>query len=207
MALKIGLSIALVGAIIAGSFFVGGESSLTRFAETGMAENTTTDRTHIWAVTIEVIKNNLPFGAGLGAYAAAYTPHDSYSGLERVEQAHNDYLQILADAGIVGLLLGGFFVFWLFRAGWKNIKSKNTFRRGLVTGALAGCFAIFVHSIFDFVLHPTAVSVLFLTLVGLVIAGGSEYEDDFEEIESHRRRKKAPAKIMSISEVRKKKEA
>lgn len=204
IALKVGLSVLLVAAIVAGSFFVGGESSLTRFAETGMAENTTTDRMHIWSVTLGVIKSSLPFGAGLGAYGAAYTAHDSYSGLERVEQAHNDYLQVLADAGIVGLLIGGFFVFWLFRTGRKNSQTPNTYRRGVVLGALAGCFAVFVHSIFDFVLHTTAISVMFLTLVSLVVAGGREYEDDFEEIEPRKHRRHHSATVTSISEARKK---
>ncbi len=204
--LKVGLSVLLVAAIIVGSVFVGGESSLTRIAETGLTENTTTDRTHIWNVTVSVIKNNLPLGAGLGAYGVAYTKYDNYSGLERVEQAHNDYLQVLADAGIVGLMIGAFFIFWLFRSGLNNLKTENTFRRGIVIGALAGCFSIFVHSIFDFVLHTTAISVMFLVLVSLVFSAGNEYEDDVEEFQPRRRKSNNSATVTPISEGRKRKE-
>jgi O-antigen ligase len=206
IALKVGLSVLLVAAIVVGSFFVGGESSLTRIAETGLAENTSTDRTHIWNVTGSVIKNNLPLGAGLGAFGVAYTKHDDYSGLERVEQAHNDYLQVLADAGIVGLVIGLFLIFWLFRAGIKNLKTENTFRRGIVIGALAGCFSIFVHSVFDFVLHTTAISILFLTLVSLVISAGNEYEDDVEENFPRRKKSRQAATVTPIAEGRKRKE-
>jgi O-antigen ligase len=199
--LKIGLTVLLLVVIIGGAILIGGESSLTRFAETAVSNDITTNRTHIWNVTLQVIKNNLPFGAGIGAFAAAYTPYDTMNGIERVEQAHNDYLQILADAGIVGLILAGFFVYQLFRTGLRNIKTDNLFRRGVAIGALAGCFAILVHSLFDFVLHTTAVTVLFLTLVSMVVVSGRHFADDEQSSERRRSRK---ASITSIEEKRRK---
>jgi O-antigen ligase len=201
-ALKVVLAGLLVVGIIGGAVFVGGESSLTRFAETATSKDITTDRGHIWRVTLSAISHNLPLGAGLGAFGVAYTPYDSYNGLERVEQAHNDYLQVLSDAGIVGLLIGLFFLYTLTRAGLKNIKTGNTFRRGVAVGAFAGCFAILVHSIFDFVLHTTAISVMFLTLIGLLSAGGREYDDDFEDEYRGPVRRKSNASITPISERR-----
>lgn len=188
--LKIGLSIALLAIIVVGAILVGGESSLTRISETVGSDNVTSGRTEIWYVTLQIIKNNLPLGAGIGAYSVAYTPYDTYNGLARVEQAHNDYLQVLTDAGLIGLMIGAAFLFLLFRTGLKSINTKNTFRRGIAVGALAGCFAVLVHSFFDFVLHTTAVSVLFLTLMALVVAGGRHYDDD-EEIVVRRRKKRS----------------
>lgn len=188
IALKAALAVAMLLVIVFGSIFVGGESSLTRFAETAQSNDFSANRFQIWKVTLDVIAHNLPFGAGIGAFAAAYTPFDTANGLERVEQAHNDYLQILADAGIVGLLLAGYFVYRLFRTGIANARTENLFRRGVAVGALAGCFSILVHSIFDFVLHTTAITLLFLTLVGLVVASGFEYADDERVYERKRRR-------------------
>jgi O-antigen ligase len=199
--LKIGLTVLLVAVIIGGAILIGGESSLTRFAETAVSNDITTNRTHIWNVTLQVIKNNLPFGAGIGAFAAAYTPYDTMNGIERVEQAHNDYLQILADAGIVGLILAGFFVYQLFRTGLESIKTENLFRRGVAIGALAGCFAILVHSLFDFVLHTTAITVLFLTLVSMVVVSGRSFADDLQIYERRRSRK---ASVTSIDDKRRK---
>jgi O-antigen ligase len=132
-------------------------------------------------VTLKVIGDNLPFGAGLGAFGVAYTKHDTYSGLERVEQAHNDYLQVVADAGLVGLVLGGLFIWFIFRFSLKVLKTENRFRRGIGIGALSGVFAILIHSVFDFVLHTTAISVLYLTLIAMMIASLSRYEDDLED--------------------------
>lgn len=191
LALKIALSAALIAAVIGGAIFVGGESSLTRIAETAASNDITTNRTHIWNVTLQVIKHNLPLGAGIGAFGAAYTPFDTFSGLERVEQAHNDYLQVLADAGIVGLIIGAAFLFLFAQTAWRNVKTRNLYRRGVAIGATAGIFGVLVHSLFDFVLHTTAISVLFLLLLALLVAAGYKYDDDQldpEDTRPHRRK-------------------
>lgn len=181
LSLKIALAVLLLATIIGGTIFVGGESSLTRIAETAGSGNITTNRLHIWSVTLDVIRDNLPFGTGIGAYGAAYPGFDSFNGIERVEQAHNDYLQVLSDMGVVGVILGAFFLFILFRTGLRNAQTRNTFRRGVAVGSLAGVFAILVHSLFDFVLHTTAISLLFLAVVALVVQSGDGYADDYEE--------------------------
>jgi O-antigen ligase len=186
LALKVGLAVLLFAAIIAGAVFVGGETSLSRVSETAATGDLSTGRSNIWRVTLDVIQGNLPFGAGLGAFGVAYTPYDSMSGLERVEQSHNDYLQVLADAGIVGALIGLFFLFRLFVAGKAASGIRNDYRRGIAFGALAGIFAILVHSIFDFVLHTTAIAVMFLVLVSLLISSRNSFADDVED-ETHER--------------------
>lgn len=197
LVLKAGLVVVLFAAIIAGSFFVGGETSLTRIAETAQSKDVTTDRAHIWAVTMHVIANHFPLGAGLGAYGVAYTPYDTYSGLERVEQAHNDYLQVLADSGLVGALIGIAFLGIVYKTGKSSSNTKNTYRRGVAIGAFAGVFAILVHSVFDFVLHTTAISLLFLTLLALMYAAGKEFADDVEvgEIQEHLRKRSRKAQV------------
>ena len=165
--IKIGLAAALVAAIVGGTILIGGDSALTRVAESANSSDPTSSRVQIWTTTLEIIKHYPVFGTGWAAFPVAYPQFDPMNGSERVEQAHNDYLQILADAGIVGAIIGAFFVFQLFRAGFRQIESSNSFRRAVAVGALAGCFAVLVHSIFDFVLHTTAVSLLFLALAVL----------------------------------------
>jgi len=183
IALKAALAVLMLGAVIAGAVFVGGETSFTRFAETSVSKDITTDRSHIWALTTRVIVGNLPFGAGMGAFPQAYTPYDDLSGLERVEQSHNDYLQVLADGGLIGLAIGGLFLFLLFREGRQAAAITNDVRRGVAVGAVSGIFAVLVHSLFDFVLHTTAVSLLFLTLVALLAAARREYADDIHDLD------------------------
>ena len=204
LALKIGLSTALIMMLIAGSILIGGETSLTRIAESANSEDFSSSRFHIWSVTVKSIAANLPFGAGLGAFGAAYTPFDTSSGMETVEQAHNDYLQVLADLGIVGAIIGIFFLFIFFKTGFKSIKVKSRLRRGIALGAFAGIFAVLIHSLFDFVLHITAISVLFLALLALLVNSGDRPDDepDDELRGKHRKRRspiqEQPAKVLPM---------
>ena len=176
--LRLGVAAVILTAVIAGAIFVGGESSLTRIAETASSKDVSSNRTQIWSVTLDVIGKNFPFGAGIGAFGVAYTAVDPLSGIERAEQAHNDYLQVAADAGIIGVLIGGAFLFLLVSTLLKNYRTENVFRRAVVIGSAAGIFGVLVHSMFDFVLHTTAVSVLFLILTALLVNSGYKFEDD-----------------------------
>ncbi len=185
---RAGLALGLLIALFAGVVLLGGESALTRFAGTVNADDPTTGRAHFWSTSVKIIEDHPLLGVGLGAFHLAYTRYDTRNGLFRLEQAHNDYLQVLTDAGIIGLALGLFFVGALFRTSLQRRESTDTFRRGVATGALAGCFAVLVHSFFDFTLHTTSNALLFLVLAALATTGARV------EIPSHghRRRRRRP---------------
>lgn len=172
LAVRAGLAVLLGIGILAGAIFVGGDNTLTRVAETAASADVTTGRWHIWNVTFRIIAYGFPWGTGMGAYGLAFTRFDTNSGMDRVEQAHNDFLQAVSDAGVVGIFLGGLFLYWFFRTGFRSIRAATGFGRGVAFGAFAGCFGVIVHSFFDFVLHTTAVSILFLTLLALLIKSG-----------------------------------
>ncbi len=197
---QLALSVILIALVIGGAVFVGGDTSFTRIAETAATDDLTTGRTHIWQVAVEIIRAYFPLGVGLGAFGVAYTQFDSMSGLERVEQAHNDFLQIVTDAGLVGIVLGGFFIYGFAKLGMRIRGINNQYRRGVAVGAFAGCLAVLVHSLVDFVLHTTAISVLFIIVLSVLIASLTEYPDDFEDTAQRIKRKRTKAKISSISQ-------
>jgi O-antigen ligase len=124
-------------------------------------------RRDIWSATARLIKDHPVTGVGLGAYQFAYTRYDQSSGAQRVEQSHNDYLQIVADAGIVGGAIALAFVILLFARGFSAAQTQNREKRAIVLGALAGCFAIAVHSFVEFNLQITSNAQLFLALCAL----------------------------------------
>jgi len=130
-------------------------------------DDPTTGRAHFWSVTLDIIKAHPYIGTGLGAFGVIYTRYDTHNGLYRLEQAHNDYLQVLSDTGIVGGVLALSFVLLLFYKAISRAKTRDDFRRGVALAALSGCFAVLVHSFFDFTLHTTSNALLFLVLAAI----------------------------------------
>jgi O-antigen ligase len=182
--MRAALAAGMVIVLFVGALAVGGADVFSRLLGTVNSADPTTGRTHFWSVTLDVIKAHPIIGAGLGSLGVIYTRYDSGNGLYRLEQAHNDYLQILSDGGIVGGLLGLTFLVILFRKGFERRKTEDKFRSGIATGALAGCFAVLVHSAFDFTLHTTANALLFL-----VLAAMATLDRRVEETTGRRRRR------------------
>ncbi|HEV7798925.1 MAG TPA: O-antigen ligase family protein [Pyrinomonadaceae bacterium] len=182
-AVKAGLALALIVAMFGGVVLMGGEEALSRIVGSVNTDDPTTGRAHFWGVTIDMIKTHPILGTGLGAVGVVYTGYDSRNGAYRLEQVHNDYLQVLSDGGIVGALIGLFFVVSLFRMGFARLDSRDDFRRGVATGALAGCFAVLIHSFFDFTLHTPANALLFLVLAALATLNGR-----VEDVQSRRKK-------------------
>lgn len=165
--IRAGLALGMVIALIVGAVAFGGADVFNRLLGTTNAADPTTGRSHYWSITLDVIKTNPILGSGLGSLGVIYTRFDTRNGMYRLEQAHNDYLQTLADGGIVGAILGLTFLILLFRWAFKRRHTDDKFRRGVATGALAGCFGVLVHSAFDFTLHTTSNALLFLILAAM----------------------------------------
>jgi O-antigen ligase len=165
------LMLILFGAVL----LLGGDESLLRGI--GLQANQvdiSSGRSHFWQIGLKIFLGHPILGAGLDSYGTAFTGYDTWNGNFRVEQAHNDYLQILADAGILGFACVAGFIFLLFKQSLQIIgTASDNFRRNAAIGALAGCFGVLVHSFFDFPLRTTANAFFFLLLV--VIATASIY--------------------------------
>lgn len=125
------------------------------------------DRRDLWQTTIKIIKDHPLLGTGFGAYQFVYPRYDESSGLLRVEQAHNDYLQLITDTGLLGGLVMLAFVVLLFARGVAALQTADVTQRAISLGALAGCFGIAVHSFVDFNLQVTTNAQLFLALAAL----------------------------------------
>jgi O-antigen ligase len=167
--LIIGSALMLIVLLIGSALFFGGETSVSRGIGLNNQGDVSTGRFHFWQVAWQIIIHNPIIGAGLDAFGVAFTRYDTWNGLYRVEQAHNDYLQILADAGIPGFLCLLVFIFLLFKKGLQVVRQSgdNLFQRGTAVGALAGCFGILIHSFFDFPLRTPSNALFFLVLTAL----------------------------------------
>lgn len=154
------LVLILFGAVL----LLGGDESLLRGIGLVNQTDVSNGRIHFWQIALQIFRDYPIFGAGLDSFGIAFTRYDTWNGASRVEQAHNDYLQILADAGIAGFSCVAAFIFLLFKRGLRTVsESSDAFRRNVAVGALAGCCGILIHSFFDFPLRTPANALFFLT--------------------------------------------
>jgi O-antigen ligase len=122
-----------------------------------------------------------PFiGVGLGAYETAYPIYSKDDGAIvlgksfAVDRAHNDYLQVLADCGLVGAVLAVWFIVLIFQAVARGRQSRDPLCRALAIGGGAGIFGLLVHSVFDFNLQIPSNALLFLLLTAAVSQAGAK---------------------------------
>jgi len=129
----------------------------------------------IWRDTAAMIRDRWALGVGIGAYQTAYPIYSSHDGTLEVGQAHNDYLQIMADAGIIGALIALWFIFLVARDILRASRHVSRVMSGTALGAGGGIFALFVHSLFDFNFQIPSNALLFLVLTAVVsqIAGAA----------------------------------
>lgn len=171
---QVGLKMAAGAAAVlviaaAGVLYLSGADPLVRgLGIHGVQGDVTSGRMHFWSIALKIFLENPVIGAGFEAFGVAFTRFDTWNGFFRVEYAHNEYLQILADGGILAFICVAAFVFLLFRRGMNVIRgTTSATRRSIAVGAIAGCLGIFVHSFFDFPLRTWSNSYFFLLLVVL----------------------------------------
>ena len=129
------------------------------------------DRKAIWHVAIQMIKERPLFGQGLSTFMGNFARFGKdYYHLQHgiIPYAHNCYLQIAAESGVVGLLsflmvIGAFFSHTIISL--RKIKDK--FYHTVLSGISAGIIVTLVHSAVDTNLYSLQLSVLFWIMLGL----------------------------------------
>lgn len=176
----IGGGLALLIVLFGLVLLLGGDTALVRtLTMQATTDDITNGRLHFWSIAWQNFLNYPILGTGLDSYATIFTQYDTWSGIYRVERAHNDYLQILSDAGILGFACVVAFIYFLFKKALSLIgTAKNPFRRSVVVGSLAGCFGILIHSFFDFPLRTPSNGYYLLVLAGLATIYPSRETDD-----------------------------
>ncbi len=81
------------------------------------------------------------------------------------QRAHNEYLELLAGGGIIGAVLGVWFVFIVVRESRNRLHDFDPFRRSVCLGALVGLVGVAIHSLVDFGLHVTVNALVCCVLI------------------------------------------
>jgi O-antigen ligase len=152
-------SLIVIDIVIVGSYF-GASQVVERIEKTTLA---TEDRPDVAAHTLEMWQAFPVFGSGLGSYHVVYPRFTGPEVPVTPTHAHNDYVQFLAETGVVGiLLLGTVVALSLLAALRAQYLRGDPLARGLAFGAVMGITAILIHSSTDFNLQIPSNAMTFM---------------------------------------------
>ncbi len=174
LAFRVTLIACLFLAILIGMVWVGGDPLVARLetVKDEVGSSVTKDRSRVgraelWLATWRMIEAHPVAGVGFGGYWTAIPAYHNASGGLVPQQAHNDYLELLASGGIVGAGLALWFLILVRKGARASLRSTDRFRRAACMGALVGLFGVAVHSLVDFGLHITVNALVLTCLVAI----------------------------------------
>jgi len=138
-------------------------------------------REAIWGFTILIIKDHPLLGSGLGTFkynSLNYQAKFFDQGENRrlypygiADKVHNEYLQLGAEIGILGLGIFLWLIISYFNYGIRILKKiKDQYKQGIIIGLMGGVVAVLIDAIFGFPLHLPATLVLFWLFIGLIVS-------------------------------------
>lgn len=128
-------------------------------------------RWSIWHNSIDVIANYLPWGSGFGSFVWVYNKSESMEELAPtyVNNAHNDYLELIVEAGIPGAAVLGLVIVLVIVGVIRGGRSRDSLiaRQSLVGGGIVLLFAC--HSFVDYPVRRIAMAMVLFLAFGLLL--------------------------------------
>jgi len=169
--------------------------------------SSTLRRVAIWKFTWMMIEERPLLGSGVGTYGYQSLPHQAEffaQGNNRdiyphgfAVQAHNEYLQMWAEMGIIGLLLFLGIIFIYYRNIFINFRKMGEKGKAITIGLAGGVTAVLVDALFGFPLQLAASLSLFWIFLGLSSAQINLFPL-FSEAEINQKKDKKNTKTTSI---------
>jgi len=164
------LPIATVGLVVLlGFVFLPTDPLIARFSELAQTDDISADtRAQIWRDTASMVPAYPWLGTGWGAYQYTFLRFKSVAPMHTVDYVHNDYLQVLVEAGPLVFVLGIVFLLRMIaRAIRSAAYSYSPDQRSLAIATVGACTAILLHSVVDFNLYVPANALVFAWVLGI----------------------------------------
>jgi O-antigen ligase len=157
--------------VLAGFVFLPPEKLIQRFGELVSSDGLTGGlRTDLSRETIPLIRAYPVFGCGLGEYMTAFSKFKKAGVLLTVDFVHNDYLQLLAELGLVGFAIGATLAFSVVRMGLRGVvNSSDPEARYYAVACVGALSTIALHSLADFNLYIPANAMLLAWIAGMAV--------------------------------------
>lgn len=127
-----------------------------------------------FALTLRAARDFLPFGSGVGSFQPIYAMQEPLAsvGSTFMNHAHSDWIELLLETGVPGMLLAVLLVYWLVRRARAIWQAED--RDPFAQGAVIAVTAMLLHSVVDYPLRTAALSAVFAVCIAL-IAGARPY--------------------------------
>jgi len=168
-----GLAALFGGAII----WAGTGSTIERFS---LVSADLPGRISAWRDTLRIIADFPWFGTGVGTYGQAMLAYQTGERHFTYMQAHNDYLQIVAEGGLLVAVPVVIAIIMIVRAvarRWRE-DDRDALTVWVRAGAVAGLVGIAAQSLFEYSLQRPGVAVLFAVLLALALHRSSRRSGD-----------------------------
>ena len=177
--------------------WIGVRQVLARFSNYSALEVTSGKRAAMRHDTWRIFRDHPILGTGLGTLQMVFPPYDSLYDGKIVNHSHNDYLEALAETGILGGVCCAWFLGVLLVESLKGLGGLgSSFNSALNLSGLVGCSGLLVHSLFDFNLHIPANALLFFVAAHLATARIQPDSADSLHDASHRRRSRKQRQLV-----------
>jgi O-antigen ligase len=148
--------------------WLGVKQVLERFSSLQTLEVSVGKRASMRGDTWRIFLDHPWTGTGLGTLQAVYPRYETLYDGKIVNHTHNDYLEALAETGLLGGLCSAWFLGILFLESLRRLReSSHSFAAALHLSGLVGCTGFLVHSLVDFNLHIPANALLFFLMANL----------------------------------------
>ncbi len=179
----------IVVLLVVSLFFVGSgarEQVDTRLHETLTQDMGFAGRAAVWRNTLKMIRDFPVFGVGLGSWQDLFQHYQKPPWAPAFyREAHNDYVQLLAETGVIGFVLLFLFFFKAGKQLFSSLRSPSDDNSSKVLMAmiLAALATMTLHEFFDFNLQIPANALLFTVLlaVGVRLTAGSREQGAGEQ--------------------------
>jgi O-antigen ligase len=157
-------ALALVGfAAIALIGWLGASTAIERFSTLHPGDITLSRRSMMVRGASHIFLSHPIAGCGLGSLVAVYPRFETFYDGRIVDHVHNDYMELLAEMGLLGAICGGAFLWILFRDAKKCFAAEQGhFSRAIHAAAITALCGLLLHSLVDFNLHIPSNALLFL---------------------------------------------
>src|SRR5258708_25541488 len=133
-------------AVIAAVIRVNPSDVFQRFSAVGVA---TADRLAIWRATVPVVKDFWLTGTGAGTFETVMLVYQRTPSLFRINAAHNHYLQVAAEGGLLLGIPVMIAIVLFVRESVEALAGEESGMYFIRAGALSGLFGVAVQSIWE----------------------------------------------------------